>query len=280
VRPGPTAIAGYAPAAAVDTVRANRWWWDDEASAYLAEHGSFLGRDRFVWGPEGLDEAEAHLLGDVGGRRVLEVGSGAAQCGAWLAGQGAEVVAVDLSGRMLAAAVDRPGLAPVQADARRLPLAAASVDLACSAYGALPFVADVGTVFAEVARVLRPGGRWVFSVTHPIRWAFPDDPGPPGLTAVRRYFDRTPYSERDTDGRLVYAEHHRTLGDWVRELTGAGFRLLDLVEPEWPDWNENTWGGWSRLRGELIPGTAVFVTTLPETASHETSTVPGTLHCA
>src|SRR5690349_23010429 len=28
----------------------------------------------------------------------------------------------------------------------------------------------------EVARVLRPGGRWVFSVTHPVRWSFPDDP--------------------------------------------------------------------------------------------------------
>ncbi len=101
-------------------------------------------------------------------------------------------------------------------------------------------------------------------MTHPIRWAFPDDPGPDGLTAVRPYFDRTPYSERDADGHLVYAEHHRTLGDWVRELTGAGFRLLDLVEPEWPDSNENIWGGWSRLRGELIPGTAVFVARLAQ----------------
>ncbi len=36
-------------------------------------------------------------------------------------------------------------------------------------------------VMREVARVLRPGGRWVFSVTHPVRWAFPDDPGPAGL---------------------------------------------------------------------------------------------------
>jgi len=259
-RPGPTAAAGYAPAGAADSVRANRWWWDEEAAAYLAEHGAFLGQDRFVWGPEGMDEAEVRLLGEVAGRRVLEVGSGAAQCGAWLAGQGAEVVAVDLSGRMLAAALPRPGLSLVQADARRLPLDANSVDLACSSYGALPFVADVGEVFAEVARVLRPGGRWVFSVTHPIRWAFPDDPGSAGLTAVRPYFDRTPYSERDADGRLVYAEHHRTMGDWVRELTGAGFRLLDVVEPEWPDANESTWGGWSRLRGTVIPGTAVFVT--------------------
>ena len=30
----------------------------------------------------------------------------------------------------------------------------------------------------EVARVLRPGGRWVFAVNHPMRWIFPDDPGP------------------------------------------------------------------------------------------------------
>jgi hypothetical protein len=49
----------------------------------------------------------------------------------------------------------------------------------------------------------------------------------------------------------------------LRDLTGAGFRLLDLVEPEWPDSNENIWGGWSKLRGTLIPGTAVFVTSLP-----------------
>jgi len=44
----------------------------------------------------------------------------------------------------------------------------------------VPFVADPGRVMGEVARVLRPGGRWVFSVTHPVRWAFPDDPGEAG----------------------------------------------------------------------------------------------------
>jgi SAM-dependent methyltransferase len=144
-----------------------------------------------------------------------------------------------------------------------LPLRDASFDLACSAYGALPFVADAAAVHREVARVLRPGGRWVFSVTHPIRWCLPDDPGPGGLTVRDSYFDRRAYVECDADGRPSYVEHHRTLGDHVRQVVAAGLELLDLVEPEWPDGHERTWGGWSPLRGRLVPGTAIFVTRRP-----------------
>jgi hypothetical protein len=110
--------------------------------------------------------------------------------------------------------------------------------------------------------VLRPGGRWVFSITHPVRWSFPDDPGPRGLRVTRSYFDRTPYVETSADGAVSYAEHHRTLGDRVRSLTAAGFRLLDLVEPEWPEDLTAPWGGWSPLRGRLVPGTAIFVCAL------------------
>ena len=146
----------------------------------------------------------------------------------------------------------------VQADATRLPLADATFDVACSAYGAVPFVADTAALMAEVARVLRPGGRWVFSVTHPIRWAFPDDPGEAGLTARKSYFDRTPYTETDSGGELGYAEHHRTLGDRVADLVGAGFVIERLVEPEWPSGHAEVWGGWSPLRGALLPGTAIF----------------------
>lgn len=123
----------------------------------------------------------------------------------------------------------------------------------------MPFVADPVKVFREVRRVLRPGGRWVFSVTHPIRWAFPDEPGPEGLTATVPYFDRTPYVEQDEEGNALYVEHHRTVGDRVRDVVAGGFRLVDLVEPEWPEWNTQEWGGWSPLRGRLLPGTAIFV---------------------
>ncbi|MCZ7424011.1 class I SAM-dependent methyltransferase [Verrucosispora sp. WMMA2121] len=247
---------------------ANRRWWDADADAYQAEHGDFLGDVDFVWCPEGLREADARLLGDVSGRRVLEVGCGAASCSRWLATQGARPVAVDLSAGMLRHATQantRSGVrVPLaQADALALPFADQSFDIACTAFGAVPFVEDSAALMGQVHRVLRPGGRWVFSVTHPMRWIFLDDPGEGGLTAVHSYFDTRPYVELDEHGRASYVEQHRTLGDRVRELVGAGFRLLDLVEPEWPEGHEGIWGQWSPLRGRLFPGTAIFVTEKP-----------------
>ena len=251
------------------TIRANRGWWDANADDYQAEHGAFLGDDRFIWCPEGLDEAQAQLLGtELAGKRVLEVGAGAAQCSRWLAAQGAFAVASDLSFGQLAHALRIDAGAPdaalglplVQADATRLPFADDAFDIVCSAYGAVPFVADSAAVMREAARVLKPGGRWVFSVSHPIRWSFPDDPGENGLTARDSYFDRRPYVEFDERGLATYAEHHRTLGDRVREIAAAGLRLVDVEEPEWPAGLTEVWGGWSPLRGRVIPGTAIFVT--------------------
>jgi SAM-dependent methyltransferase len=151
----------------------------------------------------------------------------------------------------------------IQADAAALPFAAGSFDLACSAFGAVPFVTDSAAVMREVARVLRPGGRWVFSVTHPMRWVFLDDGGPAGLTVVQSYFDRAPYVERDAAGTVAYAEQHRTLGDRLAEVTAAGFALTRLVEPEWPAGETRTWGQWTPLRGALFPGTAIYVCVLP-----------------
>jgi SAM-dependent methyltransferase len=242
---------------------ASRLWWDADADDYQAEHGDFLGVADFVWCPEGVREADARLLGDLAGQSVLEVGCGAAPCARWLVTQGARAVGVDLSGGMLgharagnaASGIDVP---LVQASADELPFASASFDAACSAFGAVPFVADSGAVLREVARVLRPGGRWVFAVTHPMRWIFPDDPGEGGLTVSQSYFDRTPYLEVDDEGRATYVEHHRTLGDFVRQIVAAGMTLTDLIEPEWPAGHDKEWGQWSPLRGRLFPGTAIF----------------------
>jgi SAM-dependent methyltransferase len=253
---------------AAASLAASRTWWDSSADEYQAEHGDFLGDSDFMWCPERVREADARLLGEVRGKRVLEVGAGAAQCTRWLAAQGAIPVGLDVSAAQLRHARmldEREGARSslVMADAQRLPFTDGSFDLACSAYGAVPFVDDSQAVMSEVARVLRPGGRWVFAVTHPIRWCFADDPGPSGLTAQTSYFDRRPYVEQDEDGTPTYVEHHRTIGDRIREITSAGLVVDDLLEPEWPADHDRTWGQWSKLRGEVIPGTAIFLTHKP-----------------
>jgi SAM-dependent methyltransferase len=260
----PEGGAGRRSADASTTTRANRRWWDGDADNYHAEHGAFLGVADFVWCPEGLREADAHLLGEVAGRRILEVGAGSAMCSRWLATQGARPTAVDLSGGMLRHARAGAGATGievplVQADAQHLPFREAAFDVAFTAFGAVPFVADSARVMREVARVLRPGRRWVFATSHPFRWVFPDDPGPLGLRATMSYFDRTPYVELDQHGETTYVEHHRTLGDRVTEINAAGFRLVAVIEPEWPAELTQEWGQWSPLRGAILPGTAIYV---------------------
>ncbi|WZH53927.1 MAG: class I SAM-dependent methyltransferase [Nocardioides alkalitolerans] len=256
---------------------ANRADWDEHADDYQSEHGAFLGDADLVWGPEGLREEDARLLGDaasLAGRRFLELGAGAAQCSRWLTRQGAWAVALELSGRQLqhARRIDDDSGTPVpllQATATALPVADGTFDVVFASYGAFQFVADAGAVLAESARVLRRPGRLVFSVTHPVRWCFPDDPGPEGLVASSSYWDTRPYVEVDpdaddpsADAAVRYVEHHRTLGEWVRLLHAHGFRLTDLVEPEWPADAEHAWAGWSPTRGRILPGTAIFVADL------------------
>jgi SAM-dependent methyltransferase len=253
-----------------ETVTANRTWWDGEAAGYYVEHGEFLGDTDFVWGPERLREEEAGLLGDPRGQVVLEIGAGSGQCSRWLAARGATVVATDLSAGMVLEGLEVNRRVPaasrvpfVQCDGRALPFPGGVFDTVFTAYGVVPFVGDSDVVMAEAARVLRPGGQLVFSTTHPMRWAFADDPGQGGLTVRQSYFDRTPYVEQDATGAATYVEHHRTMGDRVREISAAGLVLIDLVEPEWPEGHEETWGAWSPLRGRLFPGTAVYVCRKP-----------------
>jgi SAM-dependent methyltransferase len=248
----------------VEAARANRRDWDAYADEYQAEHGAFLRDIGFVWGPEGLDESSARLLGDVAGRDVLEVGAGGGHCARWLRSQGANAVAVDLSLRQLQHARridDETGLAvpAACATATALPFGAGSFDIVCSAFGGYPFVVDIGAAMAEAARALRPGGLFAASVVHPARRMFPDDPTLRGLTVSRSYFDRTPYVEVDEDDRPSYVEPHHTMGDWVAALTAAGLHLERLVEPEWPPGHDRVWGGWGPERGRYLPGTAIFV---------------------
>ncbi|WP_336623275.1 class I SAM-dependent methyltransferase [Nocardioides cremeus] len=248
--------------------RANGPDWDRYADDYQATHGEFLGDVGFVWGPEGLTEAEAGVLGDLGGRDVLEVGSGAGQCSRWVRAAGGRSFGLDLSHRQLQhsrridAATD-VAVPSVLATATALPFRDDSFDVVFSSFGALQFVADIDEAVAEAARVLRPGGRFAFSITHPTRWMFPDDPGEAGLVASQSYWDRTPYVEvDDATGEVSYVEHHRTLGDWVGLLAGSGFALTRLLEPEWPEHHERVWGGWSGVRGRVTPGTAILVADL------------------
>jgi len=98
---------------------------------------------------------------------VLDAACGTGRYSAYLAGRGHRVIGVDRSGAMLAKARAKlPQCAFHEGDLEALPLASASVDAAVCAL-ALLHLPEVARAIAELARVVRPGGRVIVSDVHP-----------------------------------------------------------------------------------------------------------------
>ena len=128
---------------------------------YATEEG-LRARASVYEGVSGPDAREAafEAVREAAPRDVLEVGCGWGESAARIASElGARVVAVDLSPRMVELARAR-GLDARLGDVRRLELADASFDVAVANW-MLYHVPDLDAALAELARVLRPGGRLV-----------------------------------------------------------------------------------------------------------------------
>ncbi len=257
--------AGFIPLHHTDDPgRANSQWWSDNVDDYLSEFGEVLGETDFIWGPEGLRENDVELLGSplkLRGASILEVGSGAAQCSRYLASLGLDVTACDIAPGMIEMArhlnVKHDVDFPLEvADSRVLPYKDSTFDVIFTSLGAIDFIEDLTDLHREVHRVLKTGGRWVFSCSHPTKWIFADDPT--SFHVSRSYWDRTPYIERFENGELEYANFHHTLADHINALTESGFALEECVEPEWPAGRKVVWGAWGPVRSARVPGTIIF----------------------
>ena len=222
-----------------DDVRVNLASWEADSEGYQARNAAQLSRDVLGWGVWHVPEDEIHALGDVGGLDALELGCGAAQFGLRVAARGARVTGLDFSANQLAHArrnvSSRGATFPlVRADAEQLPFADASFDLVFCDHGATTFTDPHRTV-PEVARVLRPGGRFVFDISTPFLWVcWGDDDAPPGRELRRDYFSlgRTRFDE--TDGSVT-VEWQLTYGQWIGLFVEHGFAIEELIELRPPE---------------------------------------------
>lgn len=127
----------------------------EQATSFGGQAGSYeVGR------PEYPFEAVTWMLdrAPAGARRIADVGAGTGKLTrALVAGEGAEVVAVDPDPAMLAALRDAvPGVPTFVGTAERLPLPDASVDAVV--LGQAWHWVDPVAASAEIGRVVRPGG--------------------------------------------------------------------------------------------------------------------------
>jgi len=192
------------------------------------------------------------MLPPVNGLRGLDIGCGEGTNTHRLAEQGAAIQAIDIAPTFIAharaaEAEDPRGIEYQVADALALPFADASFDFATS-FMAMMDMPDQEKALKEVRRVLRPGGFFQFSILHPCfvppkRRNIRDAAGEPVAVEVADYFRRTdgeveswtfstiPEAERRGLTPFQVPRFHRTLGDWIDMIVGAGLTLEKLGEP-------------------------------------------------
>lgn len=171
-------------------------------------------------GPNSMIELEQPLvraiLAELPVGTALDAACGTGRHAGYLAELGHRVIGVDANARMLAVAARKlPELDLRQGALDALPLPDDAVDLIVCGL-ALCHAPDIAPVFAEFARVLRPGGHLVVSDPHQllsyVRPTLPREPGPDGR-------------------RSILVEYHRPLSGYLTAALPLGFQLRHCAEP-------------------------------------------------
>lgn len=189
-----------------------------------------------VYGADLPTETDLRLLGNVEGRRVLDLGCGTGHNAVILARQGAKVIGVDPDAASLAHARERADNAEVKVELHQAGLAdlaflrSDSVDAAISVF-ALTTVDDMARVFRQVHRVLKPEAPLIASFPHPA-FAMLDPDGADPLRIVRPY-DQSEPVVWDLGGTEV-VDHPRTIGEIFTTLCRSSFGVDQLLEPTAP----------------------------------------------
>jgi ubiquinone/menaquinone biosynthesis C-methylase UbiE len=184
----------------------------DTGEGYTAWAGTYDVRANPIVHLEG--PFTAALFARIEPGRALDAACGTGRHAAVLAELGHEVVGVDASPAMLERARERiPGADFRIGELEALPLDAGAVDLAvCSL--ALTHLEAPEPAVAELARVVRPGGRIVLSDVHPT-WV--------ALGAQAAF--------RDVDDRRGYIHNHvHWTGDYLRAFRASGLDVLACHE--------------------------------------------------
>ena len=262
-----------------EAARYNLARWQALADADAPFSRPALGLDpeaaRAIADPEGL-------LGEIAGQEVLCLAGGGGRQSVAFALLGARVTVADLSEAQLvrdreAAAHYGLALTLIQADMRDLSrLPAQSFDIVHHPY-ALGFVPEVASVFREVARVLRPGGRYYLQCANPFSLGVgTQDWNGEGYTLKQPYVAGAQISYADEP--WVYAnqkagdapipaprEYRHTLGTLVNGLADWGFVLQHLTEFKdiAPDPDAEP-GSWQHLTAIVPPWLAFWLVYRPD----------------
>lgn len=213
--------------------------YDDEV---FFEKYSQMGRS--IYGLDGAGEwyELKKLLPDFKGLKVLDLGCGYGWHCMYAAQNGAkEVLGTDISEKMLQVARSKNTFENVKyekAAMEDLTLPPEYFDVVISSL-AFHYVKDFESIVRKVYDCLKPGGKFVFSVEHPVftaygsqDWYYDSDGNIMHFPVDNYYYE----GEREAVflGEKV-TKYHRTLTTYLNTLLQCGFSIQSIVEPKPPE---------------------------------------------
>ncbi len=231
--------------------------WNKMAPHYHAKYGNAIM----------FYEKSMHLklMGNVKEKKLLDLGCGSGETSVFFAKEGAIVTGVDISDEQIKMAKELANKEKVKVLFIRGKMENLSLiknnnyDIINSSH-AIHYVEKLQPFFKEIFRILRPEGRFVFSVSHP----FSDIVWKEGNNLVVKY---SYFKKGRINWHWEYPEKGlkfptfismRKVSDYFNALTEAGFLVEHILEPELPsDMKNSPWTDY-KAEEEMVPGAIIF----------------------
>jgi len=210
--------------------------WDKIASLY---HRRYLIKTNTVhYGPLCPGEDVLKLLGNIDSLKAIDLGCGAGQNAVALAKSKAKVTAVDFSINQLKEADDLAKRENVTVeflsyDLTSMPgLDNESFDIALSVC-AMAFIKNFEAAFSETYRILKPGGKFIVSVMHPMQYILDGEEEAMYFNSAYPFKPRLLKWTWDFQEKSVKFQHYlRSIADYHNCLTSIGFEVERILEPK------------------------------------------------
>ena len=174
------------------------------------------------------------LLGNVRGKRILDLGCGPGIHSKKLLDRGAKVKGIDISKELIELArKEAPEAEFKVGDISKLPYRNAEFDIAFASL-VMGHLKEWGKVLSEVRRVLKKGGIFVFSNYNPVtekfsktRWFFRQ------FRELKGYFEeeiKKTIWKKDKDISAEIVHYHKTYGTIVKLIVKNGFEIIDYED--------------------------------------------------